>query len=78
MCFLLVLYTFLVSADLVWCLWLKPCFDCVVADPDNKWDQVLKLLYDNVPEEFYVWMSNMKQVLQPLVDRVQDLLQALP
>lgn len=51
---------------------------CVVADPDYKWDQVLKLLYANVPEELYVWISNMKQVLAPLVERVQDLMQALP
>ncbi|XP_017281844.1 CD99 molecule isoform X3 [Kryptolebias marmoratus] len=47
-------------------------------DPDHKWGQVLKMLYANMPEEFFVWMSNLKQVLTPLLERVQDLLQALP
>ncbi|XP_041834807.1 CD99 molecule isoform X3 [Melanotaenia boesemani] len=46
-------------------------------DPDL-WDQILKKLNANIPEEFYVWLSNLKQILTPLVDRVADLLQALP
>ncbi|XP_037552790.1 glycogenin-1 [Nematolebias whitei] len=42
------------------------------------WDQVLKMFCSNMPEVVFVWISNMKQVLTPLLERVQDLLQALP
>lgn len=62
----------------VWCLWLKPLLRlCVVADPDLPWGQILKLLNANMPEEFYMWLSNLKQTIEPLLERAMDLLQAL-
>lgn len=64
---------------LVWLLRLKPCYDvCVVADPDLLWGQILKMLYANMPEEFYLWISNLKQMCAPLLERALDLLQAVP
>lgn len=50
---------------------------CVVADPDLLWGQILKMLNANMPEEFYMWMSNLKQTIKPLLERVMDLLQAM-
>ncbi|XP_028995348.1 CD99 molecule isoform X4 [Betta splendens] len=47
-------------------------------DAGLPWDQFLKMLNANMPEEFYMWISNLKQILTPLVDRVRDLLQAMP
>ncbi|XP_047432613.1 CD99 molecule isoform X2 [Mugil cephalus] len=47
-------------------------------DPDLPWGQILKMLNANMPEEFYIWMSNLKQMLTPLLERAMDLLQALP
>ncbi|XP_078099537.1 CD99 molecule isoform X2 [Sander vitreus] len=47
-------------------------------DPDLPWGHILKILNANMPEEFYVWMSNLKQMLNPLIERAADLLQALP
>ncbi|XP_071319883.1 CD99 molecule isoform X2 [Trachinotus anak] len=47
-------------------------------DPDLLWGQILKMLNANIPEEFYMWMSNLKQTLTPLLERAMDLLQALP
>lgn len=65
-------------APLVWFLWLKPCYDvCVVADPDLLWGQILKTLNANMPEEFYLWISNIKQTITPLLERALDLLQAI-
>ncbi|XP_029985419.1 CD99 molecule isoform X2 [Sphaeramia orbicularis] len=48
--------------------------------PDLLWAHILKMLTlsANVPEEFYLWMSNLKNTLTPVVERVLDLLQALP
>ncbi|XP_063733645.1 CD99 molecule isoform X5 [Eleginops maclovinus] len=47
-------------------------------DPDLLWGQILKMLNANMPEEFYMWMSNLKQVLTPLLERAMNLLQAMP
>ncbi|XP_020507993.1 CD99 molecule isoform X3 [Labrus bergylta] len=47
-------------------------------DPDLMWGQILKLLNANMPEEFYVWISNLKQTLTPLVERAMEMLQAVP
>ncbi|KAG7503926.1 hypothetical protein JOB18_047399 [Solea senegalensis] len=47
-------------------------------DPDLPWGQILKMLNTNMPEEFYVWMSNLKQILTPLLERAMDLLHAIP
>lgn len=56
---------------------LNPCYDvCVVADPDLLWGQILKMLYANVPEEFYAWLSNLQRTVAPLLERALDLLQA--
>ncbi|XP_063323366.1 CD99 molecule isoform X2 [Pelmatolapia mariae] len=46
-------------------------------DPDFLWGHILKMLNANMPEEFYVWMSNLKQILTPLLERAMDLLQAV-
>lgn len=35
------------------------------------------MLDANMPEEVYVWMSNLKRVLTPLLERAMDLLQAV-
>lgn len=59
--------------------WLKSCYDvCVVADPDLLWGHVLKMLNANMPEEFYLWLSNLRQTVEPLLERVLGLLQTLP
>ncbi|XP_067349116.1 CD99 molecule isoform X5 [Channa argus] len=47
-------------------------------DPDLPWDQMLKMLNANLPEQFYMWISNLKQILIDLFERVRDLLQAMP
>ncbi|XP_034405502.1 CD99 molecule isoform X2 [Cyclopterus lumpus] len=47
-------------------------------DPDLPWGQILKMLNANMPEEFYIWMSNLKQMLTPLLERAMDLLHAMP
>ncbi|XP_074483937.1 CD99 molecule isoform X2 [Sebastes fasciatus] len=47
-------------------------------DPDLLWGQILKMLNANMPEEFYMWMSNLKQMLTPLLERAMDLLRAMP
>ncbi|XP_056287319.1 CD99 molecule isoform X4 [Pseudoliparis swirei] len=47
-------------------------------DPDLLWGQILKTLNANMPEEFYIWMSNVKQMLTPLLERAMDLLHAFP
>ncbi|XP_049919535.1 CD99 molecule isoform X2 [Epinephelus moara] len=47
-------------------------------DPDLPWGQILKMLNANMPEEFFMWMSNLKQILAPLLERAMDLLQAIP
>ncbi|XP_015813293.3 CD99 molecule isoform X2 [Nothobranchius furzeri] len=47
-------------------------------DPDHVWGQILKKVYANMPEEVYYWMSNLRRVLTPLLERVENLLQALP
>lgn len=51
---------------------------CVVADPELLWGQILKTLNANMPEEFYMWISNLKKSLMPLLERAMDLLQAGP
>nr|XP_020478946.1 CD99 antigen-like isoform X3 [Monopterus albus] len=47
-------------------------------DPGMPWGQILEMLNANIPEEFYMWISNFKQILIPLLERVMDLLQAVP
>ncbi|XP_060922836.1 CD99 molecule isoform X2 [Limanda limanda] len=47
-------------------------------DPDLPWGQILKMLNANMPEEFYMWISNLKQVVTPLLERAMNLLQAMP
>ncbi|XP_033955436.1 CD99 molecule isoform X4 [Pseudochaenichthys georgianus] len=47
-------------------------------DPDLLWGHILKMLNANMPEEFYMWMSNLKQVLAPLLERAMNLLQVIP
>ncbi|XP_068575637.1 CD99 molecule isoform X2 [Cebidichthys violaceus] len=47
-------------------------------DPDLPWGQILKMLNANMPEEFYMWLSNLKQMLTPLLERAMDLLRAMP
>lgn len=51
---------------------------CVVADPDLHWGQILKMLNANMPEEFYMWLSDLKETLAPLLERALDLLRAIP
>ncbi|XP_040888490.1 CD99 molecule isoform X2 [Toxotes jaculatrix] len=46
--------------------------------PQDPWGQILKMLNANMPEEFHMWMSNLKQILRPLLERAMDLLQAVP
>ncbi|KAM8722798.1 CD99 molecule isoform 2-T2 [Acanthopagrus schlegelii] len=47
-------------------------------DPDLLWGQILKMLNANVPEELYMWISNSKQTIELLLERVLDLLHAMP
>ncbi|XP_054915065.1 CD99 molecule isoform X3 [Poeciliopsis prolifica] len=47
-------------------------------DPDLLWGQILKMLNANMPEEFFMWMSNLMKVLNPLLERAMELLQNLP
>ncbi|KAM4711109.1 CD99 molecule isoform 2-T2 [Anableps anableps] len=47
-------------------------------DPELLWGQILKMLNANMPEEFFMWISNLKQVISPLLERAMELMQALP
>ncbi|KAM8905625.1 CD99 molecule isoform 2-T2 [Spinachia spinachia] len=47
-------------------------------DPELLWGQILKALNANMPEEVYMWISNLKKALAPLLERAMDLLQAAP
>ncbi|XP_023185335.1 CD99 antigen-like protein 2 isoform X2 [Xiphophorus maculatus] len=47
-------------------------------DPDLLWGQILKMLNANMPEEFFMWMSNLMKVLNPLLERAMELLRNLP
>ncbi|XP_069031355.1 CD99 molecule isoform X2 [Embiotoca jacksoni] len=47
-------------------------------DPDLLYGHILKMLNANIPEDLLMWMSHLKQVLSPLVERAMELLQALP
>ncbi|XP_037326269.2 CD99 molecule isoform X4 [Pungitius pungitius] len=47
-------------------------------DPELLWGQILKTLNANMPEEFLMWISNLKKALTPLLERAMDLLQAAP
>lgn len=59
--------------------WLKPCYNvCVLADPDLLWGRILKMINANMPEEFYLWISNLKQSIEPLLEKALDLLHAMP
>ncbi|XP_026157472.1 CD99 molecule isoform X2 [Mastacembelus armatus] len=46
-------------------------------DPDLPWDQIVKILNANIPEEFIMWISNLKQMFTPLVETLMNLLQAV-
>ncbi|XP_055082899.1 CD99 molecule isoform X2 [Periophthalmus magnuspinnatus] len=43
-----------------------------------EWAPLLKMLYANVPEDFFIWMSNFRHKLAPVLERVLDLLYSLP
>ncbi|KAE8278735.1 hypothetical protein D5F01_LYC23654 [Larimichthys crocea] len=47
-------------------------------DPELLWGQILKMLNANMPEEFFMWINNLKQTIAPLLERALDLLQAIP
>eukprot|EP00066_Takifugu_rubripes_P015074 XP_011604340.1 PREDICTED: uncharacterized protein LOC101076272 isoform X2 [Takifugu rubripes] len=47
-------------------------------DPDLLWGQILKMLNANMPEELFLWISNLKQTIEPLLERALQLLQTLP
>nr|XP_057908564.1 CD99 molecule isoform X3 [Doryrhamphus excisus] len=40
-------------------------------DPDLLWGQVLKMLIANMPEEFFLWMSNIRQTLERILELMQ-------
>ncbi|XP_061834218.1 CD99 molecule isoform X5 [Nerophis lumbriciformis] len=42
-------------------------------DPDLPWRQILKMLISNMPEEFFMWLSNTKQILERILELVQTL-----
>ncbi|KAM7374991.1 hypothetical protein PAMA_014194 [Pampus argenteus] len=46
-------------------------------DPDLLWGQILKMLNANIPEEFFMWISNLEQMFSRLLERAIDLLQAM-
>ncbi|KAG7463733.1 hypothetical protein MATL_G00179800 [Megalops atlanticus] len=43
-------------------------------DVELPWTQLLKLLSDNIPEGFHMWIKNLKEVVVPLLERVMELL----
>ncbi|XP_034533983.1 CD99 molecule isoform X4 [Notolabrus celidotus] len=47
-------------------------------DPSLLWGQILKMLNANMPEEFYMWISNLKRTVAPLLERAMEMLQAMP
>lgn len=70
---------FHVSSPRLGLLWLKTCYGvCVVADPDLLWGQILEMLNAYMPEELYLWISNLKQTTETLLERALELLQTLP
>ncbi|KAM4602100.1 CD99 molecule isoform 3-T3 [Polymixia lowei] len=46
-------------------------------DLDLLWGQFVKMLNAKMPEEVYMWISNMKQMLAPLLKRAMELLEAV-
>ncbi|XP_019723665.1 CD99 molecule isoform X5 [Hippocampus comes] len=47
-------------------------------DPDLLWRQILKMLNCNMPEEIIMWMSNLKKILVPLLERLLELVRVMP
>ncbi|XP_072307486.1 CD99 molecule isoform X2 [Eucyclogobius newberryi] len=47
-------------------------------DADFEWGPLLKMINANVPEEFFLWMSSVRQKMAPVLERVLGLLNALP
>ncbi|XP_077441167.1 CD99 molecule isoform X2 [Vanacampus margaritifer] len=47
-------------------------------DPDLLWRQILKMLNCNMPEEIIMWMSHIKKILVPLLERAMELVRAMP
>ncbi|XP_015217209.1 CD99 antigen-like isoform X2 [Lepisosteus oculatus] len=43
-------------------------------DLEHQWRQLLKLLNDNMPESVRIWITNLKQVVVPLFERVMEIL----
>lgn len=55
---------------------LNLCFGClsVVADLDQQWLQLVKMLVDNIPEGLSVWIDKFNQVVEPLLEQIRGLL----
>ncbi|XP_050967265.1 CD99 molecule isoform X2 [Labeo rohita] len=43
-------------------------------DLNQQWLQIIKMLVDNIPGGFSVWISQFNQVVQPLLEQLQQLL----
>ncbi|XP_020781445.2 CD99 molecule isoform X2 [Boleophthalmus pectinirostris] len=43
-----------------------------------EWASLLKTLYANVPDDFFIWISEFRHKLAPLLERALDLLYSLP
>lgn len=46
----------------------------VVADLNQQWLHLIRILADNMPEGLSVWIANFKEVVVPLLERVMGLL----
>lgn len=61
--------------DCSWCEWLYPKSLLrlpVVADLNPNWLHLIKILADKMPEGLSVWISNLKEILMPLLERVME------
>lgn len=63
--------------DFSYCQWMCPKSLLrmpVVADLNQQWLHLIRILADNMPEGLSVWIANFKDVVVPLLERVMDLL----
>lgn len=63
--------------DFSYCQWLCPKSLLrmpVVADLNQQWLHLMRILADTMPEGLSVWIANIKDVVVPLLERVMQLL----
>lgn len=63
--------------DCSFCQWLCPKSLLrlpVVADLNQQWLQIIKMLVDNIPAGLIGWISQFNQVVKPMLEQLRGLL----